>query len=249
MAAPRSTSLRALRILSQQHTAAPNIRRGLHITGANSAQPINSSADRTTLFSSLNLADLKRECRKRSLHADGAKPELIERLANHDMLQSRAFSIAMRRINGNAFSDQPSTRRQINTSRSQKTVNDSSTVDLVFLPSMAEIEAPPPRAGPRIPVFPDVYRSHADLDVEYTPSPMKPQIFTIADNAASAMSEVVDNHSVEIDPFTLTEAVGRSRQGEELKKQQALQGKGPIKEFWAGFLDDLLGPKQDFVRK
>lgn len=29
--------------------------------------------------------------------------QLIERLSNHDLLQSRAFSIAMKRIDGNAF--------------------------------------------------------------------------------------------------------------------------------------------------
>lgn len=78
---------------------------------------------------------------------------------------------------------------------------------------------------------------------------MKPQIFTVADNAASPMSEVVDNHSVEIDPFTLTEAVGRSRQGEELQKQKALAEKGAVQEFWSGLLDDLLGPRQQSVRK
>lgn len=31
--------------------------------------------------------------------------QLIERLSNHDVLQSRAFSIAMRRINSNAFAE------------------------------------------------------------------------------------------------------------------------------------------------
>lgn len=71
MTAPRSSSLRALRTLSQQPVA-PSARRSLHITGVQSAQPANT----------------------------GEKT-----LSNHDVLQSRAFSIAMRRINGNAFSE------------------------------------------------------------------------------------------------------------------------------------------------
>ena len=78
---------------------------------------------------------------------------------------------------------------------------------------------------------------------------MKPQIYTVSDAgvvAASPMSEVVDNHSIDIDPFSLTEAVGRSRVGEEV--QRRANGKssetGVIKELWAGFLDDVLGPKE-----
>lgn len=70
MAASRSSSLRALRTLSQQPVA-PSARRSLHITGVQS-QPANA----------------------------GEKA-----LSNHDVLQSRAFSIAMRRINGSAFSE------------------------------------------------------------------------------------------------------------------------------------------------
>lgn len=75
MAAPRSTSLRALRLLSQQHTFSPSYRRGLHITGAQSAQPANVS-DKATLYSTRNLADLKIECQKRSLGATGTQAEV-----------------------------------------------------------------------------------------------------------------------------------------------------------------------------
>lgn len=81
---------------------------------------------------------------------------------------------------------------------------------------------------------------------------MKPQIYTVAgtgaDIAASAMSEVVDNAAVDIDPFSLTEAVGRSRIGEELRRREngGAQAKEPgvVKELWSGFLDDVLGPKE-----
>ena len=75
MAAPRSTSLRALRTLSQQHSATPSLRRGLHITGVNSAQPANV-ADRASLYSAQSVPELKQECQKRSLRAIGSKTEV-----------------------------------------------------------------------------------------------------------------------------------------------------------------------------
>ncbi|KAJ6103940.1 hypothetical protein N7486_004162 [Penicillium sp. IBT 16267x] len=220
MAAPRSTSLRALRQISNQRSAAPIARRGLHITGVQSAQPAGS-ADK-------------------------------ERLSSHDVLQSRAFSIAMRRIKSNAFSD--SSSRQFNTSRASKAIGDTSTVDFIYMPSMAELEASSPRfSSPRVPVLPDL----SSLPTSQSPSapPMKPQIYTVsgagADVSASAMSEVVDNHSVDLDPFSLTEAVGRSRTGEMMQRQANGSGAsqpGVVKELWAGFLDDVLGPKQSSAR-
>lgn len=82
---------------------------------------------------------------------------------------------------------------------------------------------------------------------------MKPQIYTVAGEgariAASPMSEVVDNVAVDIDPFSLTEAVGRSRIGEELSRSKngnnnASREPGVFKELWSGFLDDVLGPKE-----
>lgn len=75
MAAPRSTSLRALRTLSQQHSATPSLRRGLHITGVNSAQPANV-ADRASLYTAQSVPELKQECQKRSLRAIGSKTEV-----------------------------------------------------------------------------------------------------------------------------------------------------------------------------
>ncbi|EEQ28326.1 conserved hypothetical protein [Microsporum canis CBS 113480] len=140
MAARRSTSLKALRSLSQQP------RRSLHITGAYSAQ-VATGPDVSTLYHSRTLADLRAECQKRNLGASGTKSELVDRLSNHDVLQSRAFSIAMRRIDRHAFGQQ-SASRPFNTSR-----------------------------------------------------------------ANSPMSEVVDNHALELNPFNLTEAVSRSRDG------------------------------------
>lgn len=112
---------------------------------------------------------------------------------------------------------------------------------------MADMESAPPHPGPGIPILPDNY-SHTTPEPERQTEPdsaLKPVIHTVADNAASPISEVVDNESADIDPFTLTETVGRSRQGEELKKRkQESPEKGTVKEFWTGLLDDILGPKR-----
>lgn len=249
MAAPRSTSLRALRLLSQQHAATPSIRRGLHITGANSAQPANVS-DKSTLYAARSLPDLKSECQRRSLRANGSHPELVERLANHDFLQSRAFSIAMRRINGSSTSEKTS-GRQFNTSRAQKAVNDSSTVDFAYLPSLADIDPPAPRADLRIPVLPDAYNHHET--VQSTSSPMRPQVYTVsgegADVSVSPMTEVVDNHSVDIDPFSLTEAVGKSRFEAGLEQQKKSGEPGVVRELWTGMWEDIFSPKQSSHQK
>jgi len=97
MAVPRS-SMRAFRQIT------PASRRCLHITGVNSAQPANVE-DPSSVYGARSESDLQQECQRRTLATSGTKSELVERLSNNDVLQSRAFSIAMRRINGNAFSE------------------------------------------------------------------------------------------------------------------------------------------------
>ncbi|PWY86209.1 hypothetical protein BO70DRAFT_378841 [Aspergillus heteromorphus CBS 117.55] len=242
MAAPRSSSLRALRVLSQHTRTTPSVRRGLHITGANSAQTANAS-ERASLYATRTLNDLKGECQKRALRSSGTQSELVERLSNHDFLQSRAFSIAMRRINGSSNAEKTH-GRQFNTSRSNKAVNDSSTVDFAYMPSMAEIDGASARPETQIPILSDIFTTYDSTQTQ--DSPMKPQVYTVSggagDVSASPMTEVVDNLSVDIDPYSLTEAVGKSRLGEELEKQQ--NGKpGVVRELWSGLLDDILGPK------
>ncbi|PLN78876.1 hypothetical protein BDW42DRAFT_174056 [Aspergillus taichungensis] len=253
MAAPRSTSLRALRVLSQRPTT-PCTRRGLHITGATSAPPA-SVGDKASLYSARSLSDLKGECQSRKLGVHGTQAELVERLSNHDFLQSRAFSIAMRRINGTA--SETNSGRQFNTSRSQKAVGDSSTVDFAYMPSMSEMETTAARPDLRIPIFPDLYaRPQANLAEQPSGSsgPMRPHVYTVsgagADVAVSPMTEVVDNLAVDIDPFSLTETVGKSRFEEEMQKQQnGSSNGGVVQELWHGFLDDLLGPKAQPSRR
>lgn len=130
---------------------------------------------------------------------------------------------------------------------------------------MEELHTAAPLPGPRIPILPDAFNSSnpflttPDVSDSSLP-PMKPQVFTVAgstsDVAASPMSEVVDNHAVDMDPFSLTETVGRSRIGALLQQRAsaAFGGgsskstpsgeKGMARELWSEFLNDLMGPKQ-----
>lgn len=119
---------------------------------------------------------------------------------------------------------------------------------------MADLDAGPVRPTPKVPVLPDLYSHHGRTSL--SDPPMRPQIYTVAgagaDVAASAMSEVVDNHAMDIDPFSLTEAVGRSRVGEELQRRtngHKSVEPGVMRELWSGFLDDALGPKESPARK
>ena len=120
------------------------------------------------------------------------------------------------------------------------------------MPSMAEIDGAAARADPQIPILSEIYTHYDATQTQSTP--MKPQVYTVsggaADISASPMTEVVDNHSVDIDPFSLTETVGKSRFGQELNRQQnGTSEPGVVRELWSGFLEDLLGPKQQRAEK
>lgn len=123
---------------------------------------------------------------------------------------------------------------------------------------MHEVETPAPHAGPRVPVLPEIHSTSSGFDANQTVGsapPMKPQVYTVSgagsEVAASPMSEVVDNHSVDIDPFSLTETVGRSRYGEELNRQNGKKAgeSGIIKELWSGLMDDLTGSQRQHLNK
>ncbi|OAL70697.1 hypothetical protein A7D00_5025 [Trichophyton violaceum] len=242
MAAPRSTSLKALRSLSQQPC------RSLHITGAYSAQ-VATGPDASTLYHSRTLADLRAECQKRNLGASGSKSELVDRLSNHDVLQSRAFSIAMRRIDRHAFGQQQSSSsRPFNTSRANRSPQDSSPVDLAYMPTFME-SGSAIQSTPRIPTPPDSF-THYEM-APASASVMKPQIYTVSSdmgsNGPSPMSEVVDNHALDFNPFNLTEAVSRSRDGARASASTQETVGGAVRDLWRGMLEDIKGTSQSSI--
>ncbi|MCJ1390057.1 hypothetical protein MMC18_002915 [Xylographa bjoerkii] len=138
--------------------------------------------------------------------------------------------------------------RHFNTSRSLKAVNDSSTIDFAYMPQFTLGQTSPPEIM-RIPLLPDNYdpprRSAAHQ--EAMEPVIRPTIETASadgTNVVSAMSEVTDNHSVEIDMFDLTKQVGKAAKGMvENNVESVKQSGGMVREVWGGFVDDLLGKK------
>lgn len=97
MAAPRATSFKALLNLQRVSGSTPAAKRGLHMTGVREA-PQRIETAHKTVYTSWGFQELRNECQKRTLTASGNKHELVDRLAAHDSLQHRAFSMALRRI-------------------------------------------------------------------------------------------------------------------------------------------------------
>jgi len=275
MAAPRASSFKALRNLQKASNSTP-AKRCLHITGANSSPHPYEAVPRHS-YKPLSLQDLRNECRKRSLAPTGTKHELIDRLAGHDSLQARAFSIAMKRIVGEQArkpfaSSSPAEKspvRHFNTSRTLKTVGDSSTIDFAYLPSLFDSSLDPQPTAIRVPILPHIESDDAQAVLEshsvdvaaggvedsIESTVMKPEIVTVTETLAdgahvdldlnahpSSMSEVMDNHATEIaldSLMNLSETVGKSA-----RKLVDSMDEGTISRVWTGFLDDLLGEKR-----
>ncbi|KIX05072.1 uncharacterized protein Z518_05944 [Rhinocladiella mackenziei CBS 650.93] len=266
MAAPRASSFKALRNLQRSSGSTP-AKRSLHITGVHaSPRPIDPTHKMT--YMPWSLQDLRQECQKRTLSASGTKHELIDRLAGHDSLQARAFSIAMKRIaieqtkKPVSGPSETGPQRHFNTSRKLKAVNDSSTIDFAYLPRLFEDSHGPEPATIRVPILPDINSEYAEAVLEkypeldsaaggYQDTPghetiMKPQISTVNDvlgSPASAMSDVHDGHhetEMSVEMLTgLTDTVGKSARKFVKDKDEET-----IRQIWTGFLDDLFGGPQ-----
>jgi len=224
-----------------------------------------------TTYTPWNLQDLRQECQKRTLSASGTKHELIDRLAGHDSLQARAFSIAMRRIaveqTKKPISGPSDTggQRHFNTSHELKAVHDSSTIDFAYLPKLFQEQYGPQPPEIRVPILPDISSQQAEAVLERYPeldaaaggyqdtqgheTIMKPQISAVGDalgSPASALSDLHDGHhdkEMSVEMLTaLTDQVGNSaRQFVDMVKDKDEQ---TIRKIWSGFLDDLFGGPQ-----
>lgn len=175
--------------------------------------------------------------------------QLVDRLSNHDVLQSRAFSIAMRRIDRHAFGQQQSSSsRPFNTSRANRSPQDSSPVDLAYMPTFME-SGSASQSMPRIPTPPDSF-THYEM-APASASVMKPQIYTVSNdmgsNGPSPMSEVVDNHALDFNPFNLTEAVSRSRDGARASASSQETVGSAVRDLWRGMLEDIKGSSQSSI--
>lgn len=112
--------------------------------------------------------------------------------------------------------------------------------------------APPPESDiVRIPLLPDNFfparRSEALQEaVEHV---IRPEISTVSGASThiaspSAMSEVTDNHSIELDPYELVNKVQAAAAKMTGLPVEELKEPGVMKKLWDGLLDDLLGARK-----
>lgn len=137
--------------------------------------------------------------------------------------------------------------RFFHTTPSAKALHDASPIDFVYMPQF-ELEEPTQPEIMRIPLLPNNYSPLrlSEAHQEAVEPVIRPEISTVSADGThidspSAMSEVTDNHAVELDPFDLTHkvtAAAANMAGMRLKEP------GVMTELWNGLLDDLLGSKK-----
>ena len=157
------------------------------------------------------------------------------------------WSRASRRLTWRGYSPAETTpSRHFNTSRANKSVGDSSTIDFAYLPNF-DGTLDDGHSNIRVPIVPDAYDTKSKDVPHLAPDGpiMKPEIYTVTQtqadtHAPTAMSEVADNHAADMDPFGLTETVGKAAR----KVVDKAGGEaGIVKQVWDGLLDDLFGKK------
>lgn len=126
-------------------------------------------------------------------------------------------------------------------------VHDTSTIDYAYMPQFKLVESAHPEVL-RIPLLPDndsPLRSVKDHG-EFVESVIRPEISTVSADSThidspSAMSEVTDNHSVELDPYDLTSKVTAAAAKMAQVPGENSKEPGLVTGIWNGLLDDLLG--------
>lgn len=154
-------------------------------------------------------------------------------------------------------------RREFNTSRANKAVGDTSTVDFAYFPKLFTAEFNPEPAEIRVPIMPNIHSDTAEAILERYPeldaaagayqdtdggsTLMKAEISALDGSTnASAMSDVHDGHTLgemTVDALTsLTDTVTKS--AHQVSEAVTDKEGGSVRQVWNGFLDDLLGPKR-----
>ncbi|KAF2740719.1 hypothetical protein EJ04DRAFT_424204 [Polyplosphaeria fusca] len=127
--------------------------------------------------------------------------------------------------------------RHFNTSRSLKSVGDSSTIDFAYLPDFDPDTASSPIM--RVPILPETVTSESTR-ASLAEQVMLPTIMTVSADgthihAPSAMSDVSDNNAIDFQGMAARVAQTLGKTTEEKA--------GMVKEVWGGFMDDVFGPK------
>ena len=159
-------------------------------------------------------------------------------------------------------------KREFNTSRANKAVHDNSTVDFAYLPKLFSDEFGPQPAKIRVPVMPSIFSDDAEARLEEYPSLdaaaggyqgtdagvhlMKPQIETVVERdhaQMSTLSDVGDGHTNEMSIETLADLSGiLGTNAQKFVDMVKDKDETTIRTMWNGFLDDLLGAKQQNKR-
>lgn len=131
-----------------------------------------------------------------------------------------------------------------------KAYHDSSTIDCAYMPQEKLEELSYPEIM-RIPLLPNNYSPHRDhREAQDTIMPVtRPEISTASADGThidspSAMSEVTDNHAIELDPYDLASKVTAAAANTAVMPERKLEEPGMIQNLWASILDDLLGSKK-----
>ena len=140
--------------------------------------------------------------------------------------------------------------RSFHITRSMKAPKDNSPIDFAFMPKY-EIMAPKQPEIMRIPLLPNNFfpPRRSEAHQEAIESVIRPEISTVSADSThiaspSAMSEVTDNHAIDLDPYDLTSKVTAAAAKMAGMPVEKLKAPGTVQEIWDGFLDDLLGSKK-----
>jgi len=187
-----------------------------------------------------DIAALRAECKRRKIEATGSQSDLMSRLNAHEMVNSRAFSTAV------AQSKRPTTEsadssnpvRHFNTSRSLKSVNDTSTIDFAFFPE-PEWDPEQGMGQVRIPIIALDYSPPKVAEVEAPV--MKAEISTMSlDAVYLPMADSHDGHGLNIDFHAMADKVAANikKLKVPVEEQASL-----MKQIWSDMVDDMVGKK------
>ena len=132
---------------------------------------------------------------------------------------------------------------------------ETSTVDFVFLPRDTKSRRPSQQRTmvPRLPdndatMSSSMVSSWPPSDETDQATVIRPQIATVApewtfEHPPSALSDVVDNAAIWIDPYNLSRSVHRAanKLGGTAATDVAKKETGLVQEIWTGLIDDLFG--------
>lgn len=149
--------------------------------------------------------------------------------------------------------DTAANARHFNTSRSLKTIKDSSTIDFAYLPEHIP-DFHPETAKLRVPILPWTEPSAAmkqDLTEQEVPV-MLPQIHTVAADgthihAPAAISNMTDSNQIDYKGMAQQATVTATTTSivDPVEKDDSSM----FKQIMTGLIDDLIGPKTDTIAK